>query len=325
MRYALALSCLLGAVIPVYAQPPASAPSGLVDKLPHLLIDVNKKQVRVECEAVVVDAPLEFFLCMTNTNEHETVLRSDVKPSHLHQGLLMIGLKPGEPVKYSEAAKKWFPPKGPPLQITCEWEKDGKTISVPAYRMMRDIKSKKEMPALTWVFTGSRTLEDGTYAADTTGYLVSIVNFDLTVIDIPELASSANETLEWQVSPDNTPKRGTKVWMVIEPAGKVEAPKEVETGNPPKAEATTGPAGHLSGVQMDEAEVNRLKQVWQKAVTPHADALRQAAQTHYEVIESLRKEQNRLIDEADRIQRVIDELQKQYQDMTTPRPEPVKP
>ena len=32
-------------------------------------------------------------------------------------------------------------------------------------------------------------------------------------------------------------------------------------------------------------------------------------------------ESQRLIDEADRIQRTIDELQKEYQEMTTPRPE----
>jgi hypothetical protein len=35
----------------------------------------------------------------------------------------------------------------------------------------------------------------------------------------------------------------------------------------------------------------------------------------------MRREQQRLIDEADRIQRSIDELEKEYQDMTTPRPE----
>ena len=40
---------------------------------------------------------------------------------------------------------------------------------------------------------------------------------------------------------------------------------------------------------------------------------------------AFRREQQRLIDEADRIQRTIDELEKKYQDMTTPRPEPVGP
>ena len=56
-----------------------------------------------------------------------------------------------------------------------------------------------------------------------------------------------------------------------------------------------------------------------------ATRLVKAAQAHYEVIEGMRREQQRLIDEADRIQRAIDELTKQYQDMTTPRPVPATP
>ena len=54
-------------------------------------------------------------------------------------------------------------------------------------------------------------------------------------------------------------------------------------------------------------------------------ALREAAQAHYDVVNAMRREQQRLIDEADRIQRKIDELEKSYQDMTTPRPPAITP
>jgi hypothetical protein len=67
--------------------------------------------------------------------------------------------------------------------------------------------------------------------------------------------------------------------------------------------------------------VKALRSKWEQKVAPQNKALREAAQAHYEVINALRREQNRLIDEADRVQRVIDQLQKEYQDMTTPRPE----
>lgn len=305
-------------------------------KMPHMKVDVKNKQVWVECQALNPQMPLEFFCCMTGTAEHEAVLRSEVQPSHLHLGLLMLGLTPGEPVRFSKAADKWMPPHGPPLQISCEWQdKDGKTVHVPAYRMMRGVKSKKEMPAMTWIFAGSRVMEDKRYAADTTGYIVSVVNFDLTVIDIPELASSANETLEWEYNAALVPTKGTKIWMIIEPAGK-ETPKAA--GEKPKADAggannafandvdPTAPVAvnsdtTLSDVKVDEQKIKTLRSKWEKLVAPKTDALREAAQAHYEVINSLRKEQNRLIDEADRVQRVIDQLQKEYQDMTTPRPE----
>ena len=183
-------------------RPAAPATQPPVGRFPFLEIDARAKQVRVECEALAVDNPLEFFLCMAGTVEHEAVLRSKVRPSHLHAALLMLGLEPGEPVRFSESAKKWLPPHGPPLQTLGRSSRsDGKPVTLPAYRLMRDVKTKREMPPMTWIFAGSRMMPGDVYAADKTGYLVSVVNFDFTVIDIPELASNANETLLWQTQP----------------------------------------------------------------------------------------------------------------------------
>lgn len=383
MRYAFA------AVVSLMLSTAALAAT--VNTLPHLQIDTDKKQVRVECEALNVDMPLEFFLVVSGTQDHEALLRSMVRPSHLHQALLMVGLQPGEPVRYSPSTRGWLPPHGPPLHITCEYEQDGKTISSPAYRWIRNARTKKPAPPFTWVFVGSRLMEDNKYAADVTGYLVSIVNFDLTVIDISRLASNANEALEWEYNPDVVPKTGTKVWLVIEPAGKNEdaaattqpattqpaaaidvtllkvdgegkialdgqpvaledlgarleklksaGPVKLRQAFAPNTDAELiarvkqtiasaeidSPAGDrpaiLSDVKADETKIKTLRHRWEKAVKPHSAALREAAQTQYEVIGALRREQQRLIDEADRVQRVIDQLEKEYQDMTTPRPE----
>ena len=331
------LILLVTALLALQASAQKEPPKPDASKMPHMTVDVPHKQIRVECQALNPQMPLEFFCCMTGTAEHEAVLRSQVMPSHLHLGLLMLGLQPGEPVRYSKAADKWLPPHGPPIQIFCEWtDKDGKGVRVPAYRMMRNVKTKKPMPAMTWIFAGSRVMEDGKYAADTTGYIVSVVNFDLTVIDIPELASSANETLEWEYNPDVVPAKGSTVWMIIEPAGKDAATTK------PTAEKLKADAGGtkvenifadpapvtdkpLTDVQLDEQKVKALRSKWEQKVAPQNKALREAAQAHYEVINALRHEQNRLIDEADRVQRVIDQLQKEYQDMTTPRPETEEP
>jgi hypothetical protein len=380
----------------------ATRPAG-AGGFPFMQIDANTKQIRVECESLRVEAPLEFFLCVTGTTEHESVLRSKVRPSHLHAAMLLIGLKPGEPVRFSEAQNKWLPPHGPPLQLTAIFETDGKEVRIPAYRLMRDVRTKKEMPPMTWIFAGSKIIND-TYAADRTGYLASVVNFELTVIDIPRLASNANETLEWETNLElMPPKAGTPVTLLIEPAGKVQdgngaaiqpaapvdqalitidplgkievdgvavksAAEALELLKSRQSRGAPGPvrlavagtieesaaarevinalaaarvrfvvvpqAAALAGasrgpvdanqggdVRGDEALIRRLRGQWDQAVAPHAAGLRDAARTHYEVIAQLRREQQRLVDEADKIQRLIDELEKQYQDMTTPRPE----
>ena len=395
------------------AEPAAASPStqGSVGKFPFLEVDARAKQVRVECEALAVENPLEFFCCLAGTVEHESVLRSKVRPSHLHAALLMLGLEPGEPVHFSESAKKWLPPHGPPLQISVEFEKDDKRVTLPAYRLMRDVKTKREMPPMTWIFAGSRVMPGDVYAADRTGYIVSVVNFDFSVIDIPQLASNANETLGWQTNLDLMPPKGSKVTMIIEPAGKAQPPgsgaaapattpatapidatllsiaadgtvelngqkyaaeqltavigklprerrvrvaventveqndvardminqlardgfrfqviPQATTGAaPPSSSAPpaegAGESANLTNIHADEEQIRKLRQKWEKAVAPHDASLRQAATTHYEVITQLRREQQRLIDEADKIQRLIDDLEKQYQDMTTPRPQ----
>jgi hypothetical protein len=328
----IALLSVLTACQTHAADGPSTAPASdhQVGKLPHLEFDAVRKQVRVECEMLAVDAPLEFFCCVRGTNDYEAMIRSAVKPSDLHLALLAVGLKPGQPMQYYEAAKRWSPPQGPPLQIVMEYEKDGKHVSTPAWKWMRDSKSKKSAPPFTWVFAGSRVMPDGSYAADTTGYLISIVNFDLTVIDVPQLASNSNDQLEWERNPDTTPKAGTKLVMVIEPAG-------IEHRDPNVAPTTQPAAGGLSSSAgtpppLQAANVDALigtaekvgKQAakeWHDEVSKHRDALREAAEAHYRIMHTLRTQQQKLIDEADRMQKTIDDLEKEYQDLTTPRPD----
>jgi hypothetical protein len=295
---------------------PATQPVG---KLPHIAVDVKTREVRVDCEAVKADYPLEFLAVLSNTNEYEAVVRSDAKPSDLHLALLMIGLKPGQPVHYSESTKAWLPPTGPPVDIWFEYQKDGKSIKVPAYRWMRDVKTKKQAPPMAWVFTGSRVMDDHNYAADATGCLIGVINNEYSVLDVPALKSRALEAREYERNPDLIPPTGTPVTMILSPA----ADQEINASEPIAA-ATTQPVGSLSDVHIDQAKVDRIRQHWEQAVAPHREALKEAAQAHYQAINDLRREQQRLIDESDRIQRTIDELEKQYQDMTTPQPDPTQ-
>jgi hypothetical protein len=199
------------------AQQSATQPSTPgIARLPHVDIDLKNKQVRVQCEALNPHMPLEFFCVVRGGQEHESVLRTDARPSTIHFGLLALGIQPGVPAHLDDLNKLWFPPTGDPVKISCSYVLNGKTVFVPARRMMRSVKTHDEMPPIDWVFDGSRMLPDGRYAADMAGYVVSIVNFDLTMIDVPELASNANETLEWEYDPDWVPVKGTPVTMILE-------------------------------------------------------------------------------------------------------------
>lgn len=307
----LVLLALTSCVLNAFAQVPTSQPGELV-RFPAVTVDRAAHQVRIECEALVIDAPLE-FLCVTRGGpEHESVLRTAAKPSHIHAGLLMLGLEPGSPMTYSEAKKTWSPPYGPPVRVSVEFKNAaGEVVKLPAARLMRHVRSHAAMKDMSWIFAGSHQRADGAYLADLTGYVVSLVNFEHTLIDVPQLVSSSNETLEWETNPDLGLKRGDAVTMILEPLG----------------EPTTKPDGDHQGEGasdiapgIDDAQIAALRRKWEAAVAPHQQALKDAAQTHYEVMAELRRKQQALIDEADKLQRLIDELEKQYAEMTTPKP-----
>ncbi len=194
---------------------PATQPVG---KLPHIEVDVNAKQIHVECKAVKADYPLEFLAVMTNTNEYEAIVRTEARPSDLHLALLMLGLKPGEPIHYSETEKAWLPPTGPLIKIRFAYDLDGKHFDVPACQWMRDVNTKKPAEDFVWCFSGARTMPDGTYAADMAGHLVGVINNETSVLDVPALKSRAMEAREWERNPDAMPPTDTPVTMIISPA-----------------------------------------------------------------------------------------------------------
>jgi len=100
--------------------------------------------------------------------------------------------------------------------------------------------------------------------------------------------------------------------MILEPAG---------AGAPGDAPTTRSQEQQSERVTMDIVKIDRLRDEWQRSVAAHAKQVQEAANAHYQVINELRAEQNRLIDEAERVGRIIDLLEKQYQDLIVPRPQ----
>lgn len=202
----------------VLAQTMRPATTQATDKLPLVHVDVAAREVSVECEAVIAEDPLEFLCVTPGIAEHETVLRTQARPSHIHLGLIMIGLTPGEPMRYVREQNRLLPPRGPVLRISARFERDGKAITVLATDLMRNRKTHKPMPARNWVFAGSRMLKNGDYGADTTAQVISIVNFDYSMVDVPEIVSSSDPTLEYEVNPETVPPKGAKVMLILRPA-----------------------------------------------------------------------------------------------------------
>ena len=225
-------ACILGwalAGAPAESKAPDKAPAAATTmparRVSPIALDLKKRTVSFTAEVCQREVMLEFMICRTGTKEHESILRSDVLPSHIHAGLLAMGLTRGKPARWStgrDGVSRFGPPQGPELDITLEWtDKDGKKHKNIAGDWLKGVGKKKLPGPKTWIFVGSDMLPDNTYAADINGEIVSVSNFSSSLIDVPFESSSdageGNVQAEYSADPKAVPPIGTKVKVTIAP------------------------------------------------------------------------------------------------------------
>jgi hypothetical protein len=83
---------------------------------------------------------------------------------------------------------------------------------------MWNVATKSVMAPSVWLFTGSQRQEDGTFAADFEGTLVTVVDFPSSVLGPPALHSDSDAELWLKARTEVIPPIGTRVVMILRPA-----------------------------------------------------------------------------------------------------------
>jgi hypothetical protein len=193
-----------------------------------LEVEGNKRRVVMQATVCLRQGMLEEFLCRQYTKEHESILAADIDARELHKALILTGVEPGSPAQFEPAYK---PASGPHIKISVVYEKDGKTVTVPAQDWIRDAEKKKPI-TVDWVFAGSKLVTDPLdpkappiYLANM-GDVISVSNFDCSLLDIATRSTDKNANLAFEAFTERIPPLQTKVQVILEPA-----PKEKEKGN----------------------------------------------------------------------------------------------
>jgi hypothetical protein len=184
--------------------------------------DGSQRRVRVAAEVCFREGPLEMLLCRNGTKEHESVIHADIDARQLHAALLLTGAKAGSPVKYEP---KYSPASGTVVKVTLEYQKDGKTVTVPGQDWVRDAKTRKALPH-QWVFAGSVFFpnpedpkQPPLYAANG-GDVICVSNFPDAMLDLPVNSPQDDADRLYEAFTEHIPPLGTKVTVILEPVGK---------------------------------------------------------------------------------------------------------
>jgi hypothetical protein len=235
---------------PTPLPPVSTSGPSLIEVFPHVRID--RAAGLLEFDAVIpLDAHdpitpivyLELVCCAPDTREHESLVMTRALPSHIHAGLLLLGLESGTPglVDFRGSSVIGRPPTGPDLSIEFEWlpaapadSQATPRIDTPAtwirqHESAAPLGTLPEGPGVWgplggWVFAGSRIVTrpplhaSGTtpvevYDADGTGTIIGLTTFGSEVIAWKQILSpDAGLTAPvWVINPTNYPPVGTRV------------------------------------------------------------------------------------------------------------------
>jgi len=209
----------------ILAAPLSCASAEPVEAFPGVRLDRAARTVEFDGEVPIIpDAGdgtvvfLEVMVCVRDTKEHEALVVTDVRPSHVHAALLALGLEPGEPGGWRRAddTVRGYPPHGPAVRVEFVYQRDGEEVVEPAASWVKRDDNGERLEERPWVFAGSRMMDRGggeQYDADGTGLLVGLTTFGSEVVAYPRLYAhdSAIEEPVWIADPERAPGFETPV------------------------------------------------------------------------------------------------------------------
>ncbi len=166
---------------------------------------------------------VEYLVCGRNGKEYESIIVVEATAKEIYDALDKLGVKTGTPPGYDEEKDEPTPPTGTEFLIYAEWKDGDETKKVRAEELVFNVKTKKNMSHVAWIYSGSRIVadldsddEDAMMPqAFMSNDLVALRRFDASALFQNPLPESEQENI-YKKNDALMPKLGTPVTLTIE-------------------------------------------------------------------------------------------------------------
>lgn len=185
--------------------------------------DKKQKTAQFEAQVNMNEGLIEYLVVGAAGKLHESLLRTEIEPEHLHLAMLLLGaqIPPAEPVRSGGDGKI----EGNPVQIRLTWKSGDQEMEVPAEDWIRNKATDSAMKRGAWTYLGSQIIR-GTFMARRERSLVAIVTDPFALIGNPRQGHESDEI--WFVRSPQVPTVGTRVLITLH----IEARKKNQTRPP---------------------------------------------------------------------------------------------
>jgi len=146
-----------------------------------IIVDKANSSFTLSGRVLRTDGPLEFLAVKTGGSKgYESLLELDTTATEFNVACILIGMTT-DGVRRSRYHFDEEEVIGPPVEITVQWERDGKAFDVPISSLL--YIDGKPVDSDQWRYTGSFIHPDGVFMPELSGILISFVHDPDGVID----------------------------------------------------------------------------------------------------------------------------------------------
>lgn len=172
--------------------------------------DKQSRTITFPAQVNMAEGAVEYALVHASGKVHESVLKTDVDPAHIHLAKLLLGT--AEPNRTNQTPAGPRELLGPKVSIEVQWTTTEGKKQAPLENLVWNILLKAPMTPGPWIYSGSRVV-DGTFLAQRDGSLIAIISDPDALINNPRPGRESDDI--WQPNPSVVPPVGTPVEVSI--------------------------------------------------------------------------------------------------------------
>jgi hypothetical protein len=185
-------------------------------------VTIDKKQRTVSFPALLnkTQGLMEYFLVTTYGKTHESILKTDAEPYHIHIAMLLLGATGAQPEFTNghppvpgfivNPSKDALP--GDKVSVEVRWTEEGKEIRRRATDLISNEQTHTTADPTHWVYNGSE-MADGRFFAQIDGSLISLVTDPVALVNYTG-AGHDNDQI-WVPNTNNLPPKAVPLDVII--------------------------------------------------------------------------------------------------------------
>jgi hypothetical protein len=162
-------------------------------------------------------AAVEYLLVASSGKTHESVLRTDAAPLHVHAAMLLLGARAATDADPAWARGRAAEPPGDVVTLEIAWrDARGRARRRPAERWVWNEETRAAMSRGPWRYNGSQLFR-GLFMAQEDGSVIALISDPDALVNNPRRGRENDEI--WRVNTRRVPPVGTPVEVVVRLAG----------------------------------------------------------------------------------------------------------